>query len=453
MKQPPHLAQKLLKWYAGKADLEDIHGDLDEVYEIKRTIKGRLSADINYWTQVISLLFSYGLKKRKKGASYSTHYSKNSIAMFKNYLKIALRNLKKQKTFTAINVMGLSIGMSIALLAVAMYVDLIQFDTWHNDAEDVYRVVTEVKYAGNKERYSSSPPALTYKMDEEMPGIYKSVHIDESFSALIDHNGNNLRVHGYYSEPSFFDLFAFKLESGTPAVLHEPDQVIITKELATKLFGDEPALNKILETEEWGQLQIAGVLEAFPKRTHLSFDILTSFNTSPQFNSTFRSSEWVNGHSSYYYFAVESDKKNTLIQQINDLGKEGESEFLKEDKLVTYDLQALLDITPGEMINDGIGVQFDMPTMFVFIGISLLILVPACFNYTNMSIALALKRSKEVGIRKVMGSHKKHIINQFLVETVIICLGSVILTGIIFYQMRMGFSRVGLSENVQLALD
>lgn len=440
MNQPPKIAQRLLRLFSGTADLEDLEGDLDEVYSYNVRITTKRKADLNYWKHVFSLLFSYGLKKRKMSASFAPHYSKNSMTMFKNYFKLAHRNLRKQKTFTAINVVGLSIGMSIALLAVAMYIDLKQFDTWHKNAENVYRVVTEVTYGGNKERYSSSPAALTYRMDEEIPSIYKSVHIDESFTALIEHNGNHLRAHGYYSEPSFFELFAFELEAGNPDVLDEPGKVIITKELATKLYGDKPALDQVIETEEWGQLEIAGILKSFPKRTHLSFDLITSFSTSKRFNAGFRSSEWVDFTSSYYYFAIPQGQEDLLIDQMNKIGKVGHSEFEEEDMKVTYDLQALLDITPGEMINDGIGVQFDMPIMLVFFGISLLILVPACFNYTNMSVALALKRSKEVGIRKVMGSHRKHIIQQFIVETVIICLTSVILSGFIFYQIRLGFT-------------
>ena len=440
MSQPPLLARKLLKRAAGKADLEDIQGDLDEVYVLKSSQESKHKADLMYWRQVLSLIFSYGLKKRKYKAAYSSFYAKNSMTMLKNYFKIAYRNLKKQKTFTIINVIGLSIGMSVALLAVAMYIDLIQFDTWHKNAEDVYRVVTEVKRAGNKERYSSSPAPLTYRMDEEIPSIYKAVHIDESFTALINHHGNNIRVHGYYSEPDFFDLFSFKLESGSPAILNEPGKVIITKELATKLYGEQSAIDQVLETEEWGQLQIAGVLEAFPKQTHLSFDILTSFNTSSHFTAASRLSEWVDFTSSYYYFAIPSDQRSMVIQQMNEIGKAGSAAFSKEDEVVSYDLQALLDITPGELINDGIGIQFDMPTMLGFFGLALLILIPACFNYTNMSVALALKRSKEVGIRKVMGSYRKHIMNQFLVETIIICLFSVLLSGFIFYQIRMGFT-------------
>ncbi len=440
MKQPPHLAQKLLKWYAGRADLEDIQGDLDEVYSYQKSVNGKLKADLGYWMQILSLLFSYGLKKRKKGASYSTHYYKNSMTMLKNYFKIAYRNLRKQKTFTAINVIGLSIGMSIALLAVAMYIDLNQFDTYHENAEDIYRVITKTVQGGDTEKYGSSPPALTYRMDDEIPGIYKSVHIDAGFSILMNHRGNSIRAFGYYTEPSFFDVFDFELESGSPEILNEPGKVILTKELATKLYGEQSAIDKVIESERWGQLQVAGVLKDFPQQTHLAFDMLVGFSISSKFDANFQSSNWIDFTSSYYYFAIPSNQKKQLQAQMREFGKRGDSHFEAEEVTATYELQALLDITPGPLINDGIGVQFDMPTMILFFGISLLILLPACFNYTNMSIAIALKRSKEVGIRKVMGSHKRPIVNQFLIETVIICLCAVAISGFVFIQIREGFT-------------
>lgn len=442
MKQPPHLAQKLLKWFAGKSDLEDIQGDLDEVYNYQRTNNGRWKADLSYWTQVFSLLFSYGLKKRKKGASYSTHYYKNSMTMFKNYFKIAFRNLKKQKTFTTINVLGLSIGMSISLLAVAMYIDLKQFDTWHPDAEDVYRMTTTVTKAGDKEKYSSAPPALTYRLKEEIPSIYKSVHINPSFYALINHKGNNISAHGYFTEASFFEMFNFKLASGSPEILNDPGQVILTKELATKLYGNQDPIGKIFESEQWGQLKVGGVLESFPQHTHLAFDVLVGFSTSSTFNANYKAATWVDFTSNSYYFAVHGHQREEVFRQITEIGKRGKEAFEKENATATYGVQALLAITPGELINDGVGVQFDMPTMILFFGISLLILVPACFNYTNMSIALALKRAKEVGIRKVMGSHRKPIIGQFLVETVIICLISVIISAVAFTYMCRSFTEM-----------
>ncbi|WP_462250206.1 FtsX-like permease family protein [Ekhidna sp.] len=438
--QPPKLAVKLLKLIAGKANMEDINGDLDEIFYYRVTRQSKLKANFNYWLNVISLLFSYGLKKRKANAAYSSYHFKNSITMFKNYFKISIRNLRKQRTFTIINVLGLSIGMSISLLALAMYVELKQFDTYHDDAENIYRVTTEITYSGDKEKYSSAPPALTHRMESEIPSIYKSVHINSSFTALIDHNGNNIRTFGYYTEPSFFEMFSFELESGDPSVLNQPGSIIITKELATKLYGERSPIGLILQTEEWGQLHIAGVLKAFPKRTHLRFDVLAGFNLNHNFNSNFKSSEWISFTDNYYYFAAEENSKGQILSDLRKIGAAGIDAFQAEDEIAKYELQALLDITPGELINDSIGIQFEMPIMLLFFGISLLILVPACFNYSNMSIAIALKRAKEVGIRKVMGSYRQHIINQFLVETVLICLIAVLISGVAFVKIKSEFT-------------
>lgn len=451
-KNPPKLACNILKWIAGRADLEDIQGDLDEVYRYKLSTKGKFKAGISYWMQVFSLIFSYGLRKRKSKAAYSVYHHKNSITMFKNYFKISIRNLRKQKAFTIINVLGLSVGMSIALLALAMYVELNHFDTYHPDAQDIYRVTTEITYDGDTEKYASAPPALTYRMEKEIPAIYKSVHINDGFSALIDHNGNNIRTFGYYTEPSFFDVFSFELESGDPAVLDQPGMIIITKELATKLFGDQSALGQVIQTKEWGQLQIAGVLKDFPKRTHLAFDILGGFSLSKKFNANYKSSMWISFTSSYFYFAVKNEQKDQLVARMNEMGTVGDLAFQEEEEKAEFGLQSLLEITPGELINDGIGVQFDRPTMLLFFGISLLILVPACFNYSNMSIAIALKRAKEVGIRKVLGSYRQHIINQFLVETILICLASVLLAGLAFVQLRQSFTSM-LVDGTSLQFD
>lgn len=437
---PPKLAQKLLSWYAGRAETEDIQGDLDEVYHEYRNKSGKVKANLKYWFQVFSLITSYGLRKRKSKATYSSFYYKNSMTMFKNYFKISVRNLRKQKAFTIINVLGLSIGMSIALLALAMYVELKQFDTYHDDAENIYRVTTEVTYSGDTEKYSSAPPALTNRMDAEIPTIYKSVHINSDFTALIDHNGNNIRTFGYHTEPSFFDMFDFELESGDPSVLNQPGSIIITKELATKLYGERSPLGLVLQTEEWGQLYIAGVLKEFPKRTHLRFDVLAGFNLATKFDANYKAAQWTSFTDNYYYFAVDENSKGQLLSQINEIGKAGITAFQADDETATYGLQALLDITPGEMLNDGIGIQFEMPVMLLFFGISLLILIPACFNYSNMSIAIALKRAKEVGIRKVMGSYRQHIINQFLVETVLICLLSVLISAAVFIRIKSAFT-------------
>ena len=377
--------------------------------------------------------------------------------MFKNYFKIAYRNLKKQKSFTLINVAGLSMGMSIALLALAMLVELTQFDEFHPDAQNTYRLTTKLIETGDLNHYASSPPALTHAMDHQINGINASVHINDHFFPILVNSGNEIESWGYYTEPSFFDVFSFPLAAGSPEALNAPNQVIITKELATKLFGDQPALNKVIQTKSHGQLLVGGVLEKFPKKTHLMFDFLIGFSSSKKFTAQMSSSNWTEFRSNYYYFNIQPEKKDELMKQINYLSRSGVAEFQKEQQEATYEIQPLTDITPGDMMSDTIGLEFDRPTMIFFFGLALLILIPACFNYTNMSVAVALKRSKEVGVRKVMGSHKKQIMGQFLVETVIICLLAVVLSTLIFNVIRtefismlMGSAALSLSPSLSL---
>lgn len=436
---PPKLAAIILKWIAGKADLEDIQGDMDEVFYQHVQEKGALKSALNYWLHTLSLFSSYALKKRKSNSAHHAYSGTNNLAMFKNYFKISIRNLKKQKAFTLINVLGLAMGMSITLLALTMFMELNKFDEFHPNAENTYRVTTTIVEAGDRNKYASSPPALTYALDEQVTGILNSVHINDHFYPEIEHEGNQISTNAYFTEPSFFELFSFPLEIGDPQSLNEPNNAIITKELATKLFGDKPAVGQILQTKKYGQLRVSGVLKDFPKSTHLSFDFLVGFATSNKFTANLKNAEWLNFRSNYYYFSIDPSKKESIKNQIADIGKNGNTTFQKEEKSAAYQIQGLIDITPGEMMSDGIGIQFDGPTMMLFFGVALLILIPACFNYTNMSIAVALKRSKEVGIRKVMGSHRAQIINQFLVETILICVCSVIFSSYLFHLIRGEF--------------
>jgi putative ABC transport system permease protein len=436
---PPKLAAIVLKWVAGKADLEDIQGDMDEVFYQNTEVKGVIKSKMIYWINTLSLFSSYALKKRKNNSAHHPYSGINNIAMFKNYFKISFRNIKKQKAFTLINVLGLAMGMSIALLALTMFMELNKFDEFHPNAENTYRITTTIVEAGDRNKYASSPPALTYTLDEQVTGILNSVHINDYFFPEIEHEGNQISTNAYFTEPSFFELFSFPLEVGNPESLNEPNNAIITKELATKLFGDKPAIDQILQTKKHGQLRVSGVLKEFPKSTHLTFDLLVGFTTTNKFNANLRNAEWLDFKGNYYYFSIDPNKKESVKNQIVEIGKNGNTTFQKEEKSAAYQMQGLVDITPGEMMSDGLGIQFDGPTMLLFFGVALLILIPACFNYTNMSIAVALKRSKEVGIRKVMGSHRAQIINQFLVETILICLFSVIFSSYLFHLIRGEF--------------
>ena len=434
---PPILPRQLLLLVYGRATTEDLEGDLEEMYQFRVDQKGKTYAYWFYWWQVIRLCFSYALIKRKRDQVISPFYTQNrSSTMFFNYLKISYRNILKHRTFTLLNVFGLSLGMSIALLALAMYIELNEFDEFHQDAEHIYRITTTVNENGDLTRYSSNPIALTDLCDQQLPSIEQSVRINDHFRVKIRTTGEPISLSGYITEPSFFDLFNFSLIEGSPQVLLAPGQAIITYELAEKLYGNKPAVGQFMETEEWGTIQVAGVMEPFPKHTHFSFDLLTGFSSLDPIQAI--SKRWTAFGGNYYYFRSK-ESMSGLEKQINQLGSEGAPFFAESNEKVNYQLQAITTINPGPDLNDEVGIVFEQHVFLLFFGIALLILIPASLNYVNMAIANALKRSREIGIRKVMGSLSSQIIYQFLVETVLICLAALALSYLLFMAIRQEF--------------
>ena len=457
--QPPKLAEQLFSLFCSGAFLEDLLGDLHEVYLYKRQRHGRLWSKIYYWYQAFRLGISYAIVKRKRDGSFSSYYPSQMLnTMLLNYVKISVRNILKNKTFSILNIFGLALGMSIGLLGLAFYVDINQFDNFHEGSEDIYRITTQVKKDGNKEIYASAPTALSYMAQEQLTGLEQSVHISDYFFPTIKTKGEAIRLQGYLTEPAFLDMFDFPLVSGTKAVLNQPGMVLITHESAQRLFGDKPALGQKLETINWGTLQVGGVLAPFPKKTHFAFDMLSGISPSHGLNES-NETNWTRVHAHYLYLKTEL-RPSQIESQLATMAKAGEAFFDKNNLEYEFRLEALEDINPSaHKMKDVIGNVFEWEALFGFFGMALLILVPACLNYGNMSVANALKRSKEIGIRKIMGSPNRQIINQFLVETVIICLIALALSILMFdlirgelLKMLVGGTALSMNLNPKLLL-
>ena len=439
MHKPPKLATKLFYWASGQAQNEDLLGDLQELYEDKLASNGRFKAQLFYWLEVVKLSFSYALRKRKKDRSLSNYYSGQKLnTMIFNYIKISLRNIKKQKLFTALNVFGLALGMSVGLLCLAMVSDLKQFDRFHQDAEDIYRVTTELTTSGDRNHFASSPPALADLLRNSSQQISESAVINDHFFPSIKSIGDPIELHGYYTEPSFLKLFDFELQRGNASVIENPRSVIITHELAQKLFDSTDVIGQTIETERDGIFEIGGVLAPFPKRTHFKFDLLANISGTNN-GSVIGAAGWTDFSSNYFYFKSTASKAE-LQSMIQGLGKNGQAFFDLESAKANYHVQAITEINPGPNYSDRIGVIFGYDGLLYFIGVSLMILIPACFNYVNMAIANTLNRTKEIGIRKIVGSPNKFIVRQFLVETILVCLISVFLSTFLFNAIKDEFT-------------
>ena len=450
---PPKLAQRLFDWLCGAAFAEDLRGDLDEIYLLNQQNKGRFRANLLYWKQILSVGFSYALRKRKSEASYSSHVSGTSRTMLANYIKISIRNLKKQKTFTVLNIIGLAMGMSIMVLSLAMYVDLLRFDEHHADADRIYRITTTLEKDGDIETFASFPPALANLITDQVPRIEATIPINDQFytSALTDRG--DLEMEGYITNQSFFETFAFDFEQGSANALSQPNTIVITHEFATKVFGTGDVLGKVIETKGFGSMTVGAVLAPFPQRTHFWFDAVAGAATLDPLENQSIANQWTDFYGNYYYLKLPKGlEEQALMDQVNRLALDGQEYFEAENAQVSYDLQSIGDINPNVDIEDDLGVVFESAGFILFFGIALLILFPACFNYTNMSIARALKRAKEIGIRKVIGSQRRQIVEQFLVETVIVCLFSTFLSIYIFQVIKTEFTST-LATGSSLSLD
>ncbi|MEQ9403361.1 MAG: FtsX-like permease family protein [Cyclobacteriaceae bacterium] len=455
---PPLFARKVFEWWSKKADTEDLLGDIDEYFQYNLEEKGKLKAQIIYFKQVISLSFSYALLKRKRSASFSGYYSTNSIAMIKNYFKIALRNFSKHKLFTSINILGLALGMSICLLALSMFVSIYKFDEFHTKKDRIYQVNTHIETTSDRTLFASTFNSVGEYMAEKYPFIEQVVKIKEGFRPEIKHRGNLLNFSGYYADPAFFEVFTFPLISGDPVnALSKPFSVVITKSVAETLYKNENPIGKVLETN-YGSFNVTGVIDDL-KQTHFYFEVLTSYQTYEQINPSLRlSNDWVNYRNNYVYLLLKPDTKEQALRESLAQVATRASEFNPE-QTITLQSNPLPEMTPQWIISNGLGVGWDLPTMLIFMAVGFLILLPAVFNYTNLSIARALKRAKEIGIRKVVGAEKNQIKTQFIVETIILCLlaliGSIFIFSLIrkeFLNMIMGAASLDISLTVPLII-
>jgi len=358
--------------------------------------------------------------------------------MLQSYFKVALRNMARHRLFTLLNAFGLAMGMSVSLLLISFYSFVSSFDDFHAQQDNIYRVITTLDKGVSNADYASAPPALAKKLQDEYTGIRKIVRINSSFRGEIVSNKLNLPFQAYYADEDFFSLFDFQLMRGNArSALTKPNSIVLTETLARKMTAAGELLGHEIEVDGVGTFEVTGIVKD-ETHTHFRFEALISFNTLPA-NIRGEESEpdqWISFEDQYLYILVDQTSYNEKLKQSLDrIAKEVSS----KDAHVAFTLQPLGEITPGPDLENSLGPDTDYTLIVVFATISLLILIPACFNYASISIARALKRSKEIGLRKTLGGAKSQIFFQFIAETVTIMVIALIGAIIIFLLIRPGF--------------
>lgn len=335
------------------------------------------------------------------------------MTMLKNYLKIVVRLIRRKKLFSFLNLLGLTIGLASSFL-ILLYVDFeLNFDRFHENADNIYRVY--MHQPGNQVMGSSTdlwvttPPILKPTWESDLPEIQKIATV--KYRTVVFKKDGQLMDEGIlYAHPEFLEIFTLPLVYGDPEnALRDPFSLLISRRQSLKYFGKENPVGKILSDNTDRQYRITGVLRDLPKNSHMQFDFLASFNTLYTITKRdWNSDNWLNnGFDTWLTLPAGIDRVqfDSKLRQYDLQGFNG--------KTWTFHVQPLKDIH----FNQATGGRGDIRTIYIFSAIGLFILFIAGFNFVNLSTARSAIRAKEVGVRKVVGAHRRQLVRQLLGES------------------------------------
>jgi len=381
--------------------------------------------------------------------------------MIKNYIKIAIRNIWANKTFSFINIVGLSVSMSLGLLIILIVKEQYSFDRFHKDADRIYRVDTRaLRVGGGSEDYASVPLPLATVLKENYSFTEDIVRLDRRLNQDIVFGNVRVPVSGLFADPSFLKVFNFKLEKGNPATaLSSPAGLVLTQETARKIFGNEDPLGKTIEIKGYGNFSVTGVLDKFVGKTHFEFEVLASMNALPglEKQNIISSSleSWTNYYSGLTYIKLQKGKKE---KDVNVALAEISKKYYAGVKLETRDrgyefyLQPLTKISPGPILSNNMGRAMPKIILTFLSVLALVIMIMAGLNYTNLMIAKSLKRAREIGVRKVMGANRWQVFIQFVGESVVFSILALLVSYLILQFLKFSFLQFRLTQSFSVDL-
>jgi len=352
--------------------------------------------------------------------------------MIKNYFKIAIRNLVRHKSFSIINILGLSIGM-ICFILIGLWInDELSFDKYNENYSQIYRMGTDRKMGDQEGTGISTPHPLAPTLMDEIPEIEKAARLRGKYQKLVTYQETNILLKKiYYTDPELFNIFTIPLISGSKSdVLTKPNTVVISNAIAKKFFKNEDAIGKSITFDNKKEFEIVGVTQDLPANSHWDFEVLIAYCGSNAANDM----NWF-GNSPLTYIKVQPETDPVILtDKINDMFVRITDDMFKQMLGVSFaeweeqgnhfrfrvtPLSQIYLFNPKEAVVERKG---DIRYVQLFAVIGLFILLVACINFMNLTTARSAVRAKEIGMRKVLGSNCKQLIKQFLFESVLISL-------------------------------
>ena len=384
-------------------------GDIEEEYELIRNDRGRSRACLWYWEQILVAVF--------KHACLTCYWR---IAMFKNYFKIAVRNLKKQKGYAFINITGLAIGMACCILILLWVQDELSYDRFHDNLDSIYRIVCERQTENSMYRFAVTPAPIAAAFKKDFPEIEKATMLGFHGGFNVKYDNEIFRESRYrFVDTDFFDIFSFPLLRGNPqTVFSNPYSVVITEAMAKKYFNDEDPIGKTLIIDGQFEVTVTGIIQNAPPNSTLRFHFISPFQIlMKEYADPGDEEDW--DHFSHATFVKIS--KNSSFQALNEKITDYKKEHIDPESDITFFLQPFdrIHLHSG-YVYDGFGGKGNIQYVYLFSVLAMLILFIACINFINLMTARASGRSKEVGLRKVVGAFRSDIVRQFYGETVLL---------------------------------
>jgi len=402
----PEFGRRLFERFIPHHDREAFFTAVGEVYSEKYVRKGRMYAHLWFWWQFLKSLPSF---------MFGT--ISGDLIMLKNYLKITIRTITKQKVYTVISIGGLAMGIACCILAFLWVYHELSYDKFHGNADHIYRIISEKETGDQTFTSAVSPNAAGPTLKEQYPEVIDFTRYRGGFTGFRleydEFSSTNDRIAA--ADPAFFKIFSFQFIQGNPeTALENRSSIVITKRLAFKYFGDDDPMGKVMRLVNQN-LKVTGIIKNVPENSHLQFDYIYPLeDMAALWNMKLESWEKTQTHT-YVQLA-----KNASVEKFGKKIENITQTYHPDTGIKRLFLQPLKDIHLHSGFTNDVAGHGSMTVVFIFIIISLGVLIIACINFMNLSTARSAKRAREVGMRKVTGAKRTDLIIQFFGESILI---------------------------------
>lgn len=432
-KSPPVLGKKILQSITPSFEAEALLGDFEEIFKDLSIRRGRSIALLWYWTQII-LLFPSSIKD-------SIYWSKE---MIKNYLKVVLRNIKKSKTYSFVNILGLAIGMACCFLILLYVQHEFSYDRFHEKSDQIYRITTEWRVEGQAQIHQTTAAPVAPALMNDFPEVQDAVRVKRTGAIIYHKDRSFVERRVYLVDPSFFDIFNFLLIRGDPkTALGNPHSIVLTEKSAEKYFGREDPIGKILTFGKRFDFEITGIAKDAPPNSHLNFDFLVRFD----FINEYTSFNYLGSWGAWNFYTYVLLQKGFSLSDFEEKTAAFIKKYRGEDSTnpQRFHLQTLTKIN--------LETHGKLKYIYFFSAIAIIILILVCINFMNLSVARSSTRVREIGIRKVLGATVSNIIILLIREcSKLVLLANIVAWPIAYYVMNKWLQNFAYRMDVGLWL-